>query len=103
MLPQAKEVKANTNCLNIKDAEDVKRQKAVVVVITAEVAALLIAVGEGISRVEIQNQLGRRFLELSDELLDGSNSISVGKRGDLLKYATFAPFWNHPCNLRQTP
>ena len=51
-------------------AEHIQRQKAVGIVIAAEVAAFLLAVHQIIGGVEVEHQLFRRALERGDELLD---------------------------------
>ena len=64
-------------------AKDVQRQEAIVVVIRAEVAALLIAMHQIVGGIEVENQLGRRLLERRDELIDdhavdGNGASTVG-------------------------
>ena len=51
-------------------AQNVKRQKAPVAVVTVKKAPFLLAVNSVVGRVEVEDQLGRGRLETGNELLD---------------------------------
>ena len=60
------------------DAEDVEREKAVVVVVAAEMATFLLAVNRIVRGVEIENQFLGRLRKRGDELIEQDTVRSDG-------------------------